>query len=115
MTYHVLMISGSPYRVPVEVNGEPLPPNRNAEVYAPVSEGIWQLTHFEMKSRCKVLFLLSIPGQDEKSFFGYEKASERPPLDGERPTARLRIAHLILKATSIPSFLWSEARMVTAS
>ncbi len=203
-TYHVLMISGSPYRVPVEVNGEPLPPelkvreqrkledafarrrawtaeqraarianyerdrrrdhelleqltqafdfrllgeqtlgehrvyviqalprpgykppNRNAEVlagmnaklyidtatlqwvraegvvvrpvwieglltqvqpgtrfelnYAPVSEGIWQLSHFEMKSRCRVLFMLSIPGQDEKSFFGYEKASERPP------------------------------------
>jgi hypothetical protein len=68
-----------------------------------------------MKSRCKVLFMLSVPAQEEKSFFGYDKASERPPLDGEHPTARLPIAHLILKATSIPSFLWSEARMVTAS
>jgi len=214
-TYHVLMISGSPYRVPVEVNGEPLPPklrvkeqhkledafarrsaetpeqravrianyerdrrrdhdlleqltqafdfrllgeqtlsghrvyviqalprpgykppNRNAEVlaamdaklyidtatfqwvraegvvvrpvwiegllarvqpgtrfeldYAPVSEGIWQLTHFEMKSRCKVLFLLSIPGQDEKSFFGYKKTSERPPQERVEYAFRIR-------------------------
>jgi hypothetical protein len=46
--------------------------------YAPVSEGIWQLSHFEMKSYYKVLFLLSIRAQDEESYFGYEKAPERP-------------------------------------
>jgi hypothetical protein len=47
--------------------------------YAPVSEGIWQLSHLEMKSRCKVLFLLSLPAQEDESYFGYRKASERQP------------------------------------
>jgi hypothetical protein len=47
--------------------------------YAPVSEGIWQLSHLEMKSRCKVLFLFSIPAYDNESYFGYQKSSERHP------------------------------------
>ncbi len=42
--------------------------------FAPVSEGIWQLTHFEMRSSAKVLFLFSVRTQDDESYFGYEKA-----------------------------------------
>jgi hypothetical protein len=44
--------------------------------YAPVSEGIWQLTHFEMRARAKVLFLFSVWNQDIESYFGYHKAGE---------------------------------------
>ena len=47
--------------------------------FAPVSEEIWQLSHLEMKSRCKVLFLFSIPANADESYFGYQKSSDRQP------------------------------------
>lgn len=43
--------------------------------YAPVSERIWEPSHFEVKSRAKVLLVVPIRGHDDESYFGYQKAS----------------------------------------
>lgn len=42
---------------------------------APVGGGIWEPTHFSMKSQAKVFFLFSHRSQENDVYFGYRKAS----------------------------------------
>ena len=42
---------------------------------APVGDGIWEPTHFSMKSQAKVFFLFSHRSQENDVYFGYRKSS----------------------------------------
>ncbi len=42
---------------------------------APVDDEIWQPSHFSMKSRAKVLFLVNHSSSEDQTFFGYVKAN----------------------------------------
>jgi hypothetical protein len=53
--------------------------------YAPVSEGIWEPSHFEVKSRAKVLLLVPIRAHDDESYFGYQKAAGGAPGETSAP------------------------------
>ncbi len=44
--------------------------------YAPVSDDVWLPTRFVMKSRAKILFVISHSEQADESYFGYSKAPE---------------------------------------
>lgn len=43
--------------------------------YTPVSDDIWLPTHFVMKSRAKILFIIPHRDQADESYCGYKKAS----------------------------------------
>jgi len=40
---------------------------------SPVEEGIWQVSHFAMKSQAKILFLFNHNSQQDSTFFDYER------------------------------------------
>jgi hypothetical protein len=43
---------------------------------APVGDGIWEPTHFSMKSHAKVLFFFNHRNQENDVYFGYRRANE---------------------------------------
>lgn len=43
---------------------------------APVGDGIWEPTHFSMKSQAKVLFFFNHRNQENDVYFGYRRANE---------------------------------------
>jgi hypothetical protein len=40
---------------------------------SPVGNGIWQITHFAMKSNAKVLYMFSRASQEEESYFDFQR------------------------------------------
>lgn len=44
---------------------------------APVGDGVWEATHFSMKSQAKVLFFFSRRSQENDVYFGYRKSSDQ--------------------------------------
>ena len=51
---------------------------------APVGDGIWEPSHFSMKSQAKVLFLFSHRTQENDVYFGYKKSSGHWAVAGSR-------------------------------
>ena len=45
----------------------------------PVADGVWLPTHFAMRARAKVLFLITHKSHQDQTYFGYRKAAQVEP------------------------------------
>jgi hypothetical protein len=74
-TYQWVKVTAKVIR-PVSIEGflAQVQPGTEFEIEkAPVGEGIWQITHFAMHSKAKVLFLFNHASQEEDTFFDFQK------------------------------------------
>lgn len=51
---------------------------------APVGEGVWEPTHFSMKSQAKVFFFFNHRSQENDVYFGYQRSTDQLSAAGSR-------------------------------